>query len=92
MHGFAFNGTTDLSGFRMIVPCGIREHGVTSLATLGVPPPTVESLAHASMKHFARVFDAEVTLAPAGPRSPEPREPERSIAVLAGVDEGIRSQ
>ena len=63
MHGFAFNVATDLSGFRLIVPCGIQALGVTSLATLGVDAPSVvEEVARASLPHFARVFDADVTL------------------------------
>lgn len=68
MHGFAFNVTTDLSdqGFGLIVACGIRELGVTSLEKLGVPsPPSVQAVAESSLKHFARVFDAEVTMASA---------------------------
>ena len=68
MHGFAFNITTDLSdqGFGLIVACGIRELGVTSLQKLGIAdPPSVEAVAESSLKHFARVFDADVTMAPA---------------------------
>jgi lipoyl(octanoyl) transferase len=36
-HGIAINVDPDLSHFAGIVPCGIREHGVTSLADLGYP-------------------------------------------------------
>jgi lipoyl(octanoyl) transferase len=35
-HGVAINVAPDLSHYAGIVPCGIREHGVTSLAALGV--------------------------------------------------------
>jgi lipoyl(octanoyl) transferase len=36
-HGIALNVEPDLSHFSGIVPCGIREHGVTSLVDLGIP-------------------------------------------------------
>ena len=36
-HGIALNVDPDLSHFDGIVPCGIVEHGVTSLAALGLP-------------------------------------------------------
>lgn len=61
MHGFAFNVATDLSGFRLIVPCGIQALGVTSLTDLGRPAPSVEEVAKASVPHFAEIFDAVVT-------------------------------
>lgn len=68
MHGFAFNVTTDLSdqGFGLIVACGIRELGVTSLQKLGLAdPPSVEAVAASSLEHFARIFDADVSMKPA---------------------------
>lgn len=36
-HGVALNVEPDLAHFGGIVPCGIAEHGVTSLAALGLP-------------------------------------------------------
>lgn len=36
MHGFSVNLDPDLSHFTGIVPCGIAEYGVTSLAKLGI--------------------------------------------------------
>ena len=36
-HGIALNVDPDLTHFSGIVPCGVRDHGVTSLAALGVP-------------------------------------------------------
>jgi lipoyl(octanoyl) transferase len=36
-HGVALNVAPDLSHFAGIVPCGIRQHGVTSLRALGIP-------------------------------------------------------
>lgn len=36
-HGISFNVDPDLSHFTGIVPCGIREHGITSLVALGRP-------------------------------------------------------
>ncbi len=63
MHGFAFNASTDLRGFELIVPCGITELGVTSLAALGAPPPSVRDLAMRACVQVARVFDVEVGIA-----------------------------
>jgi lipoyl(octanoyl) transferase len=42
-HGVALNVAPDLGHFSGIVPCGIREHGVTSLAALGVPASMAEA-------------------------------------------------
>ena len=42
MHGFAVNLSPDLSHFSGIVPCGIEEYGVTSLAALGIAVSAAE--------------------------------------------------
>lgn len=53
MHGFALNLTTDLAGFGVIVPCGIRDHGVTSLAELTGRSPSVKDAAMGLAGHLA---------------------------------------
>jgi lipoyl(octanoyl) transferase len=58
MHGFALNVSPDLSVFDLIVPCGIREHGVTSFAKHGVQVESLEALVAPCAKHFADVFGA----------------------------------
>jgi lipoyl(octanoyl) transferase len=67
MHGFAFNVSTALSGFELIVPCGIKTYGVTSLEALGakVAAGAVEEVARSSLAHFANVFEAEAAVAEA---------------------------
>jgi lipoyl(octanoyl) transferase len=54
-HGIALNLDPDLSHFAGIVPCGIREHGVTSLHALGVLA-TMEELDSALVAAWAAVF------------------------------------
>jgi lipoyl(octanoyl) transferase len=59
-HGFAFNVTTDLAHFGLIVPCGIAGKGVTSLEKLlgrVVPMADVEAAAATA---FAGVFDCSI--------------------------------
>jgi lipoyl(octanoyl) transferase len=62
MHGFALNLVNDLALYALIVPCGIREHGVASVASLGGRAVTPEELAPRALELLA-----EVTGAVAGP-------------------------
>lgn len=57
-HGFALNHTTDLSHFGLIVPCGISDKGVTSLAQLGCTA-TRAAIEDGIVAHLADVFDRE---------------------------------
>jgi lipoyl(octanoyl) transferase len=62
-HGFAFNVTTDLSGFALIHPCGITDRPVTSLAQEMAHPeelPSLEDLAQRAARQFGAVFEQPV--------------------------------
>jgi lipoyl(octanoyl) transferase len=61
-HGFAFNVNTDLGFFEWIVPCGLRDKGVTSLAKLCGRPGRMEEAVQRTIDHFARVFGFEIEL------------------------------
>ena len=54
-HGVSLNVSPDLSHFSGIVPCGIREYGVTSLNNLGVPA-TMNDVDVALQSAFVKIF------------------------------------
>lgn len=54
-HGMALNISPDLNHFSGIVPCGIREHGVTSLRDLGIDA-TMADVDAVLRSTFTRVF------------------------------------
>jgi lipoyl(octanoyl) transferase len=60
MHGFAFNVATNLDYFNLIVPCGIRGHGVTSLETLLGHPVEIRAVAASVTRHFGDVFQRKM--------------------------------
>jgi lipoyl(octanoyl) transferase len=60
IHGFALNVTTPAEAFSPIIPCGLPDAGVTSIARLGVQPPPLEALAAAAARAFAGAFDLEL--------------------------------
>ena len=72
-HGFAFNVTTDLAYFSLIVPCGIVDRGVTSLQKLLGRPVPRSAVEDRIVGHFADVFARGLTTTSLGgqPASPE---------------------
>ncbi|MPZ13647.1 MAG: lipoyl(octanoyl) transferase LipB [Chloroflexi bacterium] len=68
-HGLALNVETDLSWFRAIVPCGISDAAVTSLARLMEHSPGVTTVVDDFCEAFAAVFDSELVPCFDSPRS-----------------------
>jgi len=60
-HGISVNVEPDLTHFDGIVPCGIRDHGVTSLVDLGLPVE-MGDLDAALRRTFDRIFEADKSL------------------------------
>lgn len=65
-HGFAFNVNTDLEFFRLIVPCGITDRGVTSLQVQTGAPVPIARVEDSITQRFAEVFAREVVNHPEG--------------------------
>jgi lipoyl(octanoyl) transferase len=59
-HGFAFNVNTEPSDFDLIVPCGIADRGVTSLAKLLGRPVELAEVEDRIGVHLAAVFGREL--------------------------------
>src|SRR5204862_5244236 len=64
-HGFALNVATNLDYFKLIVPCGISDKSVTSLAQelRHLDPqkkiPSLEEMAQLVARNFGRIFEAQ---------------------------------
>ena len=55
-HGFALNVATDLRHFRLIVPCGITDRGVTSMEKFLARPVPMVDVEDAVARGFSAVF------------------------------------
>jgi lipoyl(octanoyl) transferase len=56
-HGFAFNVSTDIDFFNLIVPCGISDRGVTSLAAKLGRIPAMAEVEDRFVEHFSAIFE-----------------------------------
>ena len=56
-HGFAFNVSTNLDHFRLIVPCGISDRGVTSLGKVARRSISMREVEDTIVRRFADVFE-----------------------------------
>jgi lipoyl(octanoyl) transferase len=59
-HGFAFNVSTNLGHFQLIVPCGITGRGVTSLERATGRTVALDGVEQRFITHFCEVFEREV--------------------------------
>lgn len=59
-HGFALNVAADLRDFAWIVPCGITDRTVTNLEDESDLPLSMETVTHAVVRQFGRVFEHQV--------------------------------
>jgi lipoate-protein ligase B len=65
MHGFSLNINPDLSHYSLIVPCGIRDKGVTSLTRLLGKTISRKDVREKLIQHYGEVFNLttrEITL------------------------------
>lgn len=61
MHGFALNVNTDLGYFDHMIPCGIKDKAVTTMAVeLGRDTVDMEEVKANLSRHFAELFQAEM--------------------------------
>jgi lipoyl(octanoyl) transferase len=102
-HGFALNVNADLEYFKLIVPCGISDRAVTSIAQELIGRriiPTMAQVAHAVSLNFGRVFERQMlwldsldsllaTAAQFQDEESSPRKPD-SIGVPLSVPEDLR--
>ncbi|HLO98866.1 MAG TPA: lipoyl(octanoyl) transferase LipB [Fimbriimonas sp.] len=60
MHGIALNVNADLTPFKSIIPCGIKSHGVTSMAKVLGTDVDVDSVKQTLVQEFGNVFGVEI--------------------------------
>jgi len=60
MHGFSLNGNSDLTYFNNIIPCGIKDKGVTSIKDILNQEVDMEELKQKIIENFEKNFEANL--------------------------------
>lgn len=60
MHGIALNVDPDLTPFASIIPCGIKSHGVTSMARVAQDSVDIEQVKRTLVHNFEKVFSVRI--------------------------------
>jgi lipoyl(octanoyl) transferase len=90
MHGFALNVDPDLRAFDAIIPCGITDAGVTSLAAETGDAPGLPEVAHVLRPHLERYlsFQPYEQSAPLPPQATPPQTIPQPV-VTYGLDVAV---
>ncbi|MGC2466390.1 MAG: lipoyl(octanoyl) transferase LipB [Candidatus Acidiferrum sp.] len=81
-HGFAYNVSTDLRNFDLIVPCGIAGRKATSLEKLLGRAVGIKEVAPRIAKHFGDVFGLEMQESPRGALLEKLEQAEQAVEVV----------
>jgi lipoyl(octanoyl) transferase len=62
MHGIGLNVNTDLQRYDQIIPCGITDGDVTSLAKEAEYAPQLRNVSTSLLSHIGDIFDADISI------------------------------
>ncbi|MBN2715594.1 MAG: lipoyl(octanoyl) transferase LipB [Deltaproteobacteria bacterium] len=60
-HGFALNISPDLSGYNLIVPCGLTDTPMARIGDFTDPPPSMTAVKQVAAQIFAEVFQLQIS-------------------------------